>query len=392
MSHGIALNALDRPQGQAKTLLCLWAMYPVVLPFYFMGRTLNPGTQKLLSGVPQVADYYFIAVMVLVFLNLPFRLPRAVVPVVGALAAFVSYTALVNALWAAKLEDLSLLKNTFFYFYDLLLFVTCMLLYERFKDEFLKVTVYAVAASVLLQVLLSPLAIEPGQARQALFFNDENQLGYFCVLAATIFTLGARRFAIRPWYQAAVYTAIGYLAFISECRGALVALGILLFLAVLELPVRLLLVIGGLVAVYGVVTVEPAILGKSAQRLVVTGEYDTAETRGYDRIVNYPEYILCGAGEGAYERFRSALFGSELHSSFGTLLFCYGIMGTVLFSAALVWLARADLRSALFLIPAFAYGFAHQGVRAAFFWMMLAVLAVIALCPPRAAATIEETA
>jgi hypothetical protein len=392
MSHGVALDVIGRPQGQAKVLLGLWAMYPVVFPFYVMGRTLNPGTQKFLSGVPQVADYYFTALMVLVFFSLPFRLPRAVLPVVGALFAFVSYTGLVNAMWAANLEDLSLLKSTFYYFYDFLLFVTCMLLYERFKDEFLKVTVYAVAASVLLQVILSPLAIEPDQSRQALFFNDENQLGYFCVLAATVFTLGARRFAIRPWHQAAFYMAIGYLTFLSQSRGALVALGILVFLAVLELPVRLLLVIGGFVAVFAVVTLEPAILGKSAERLVVAGEYDTPAARGYDRIVNYPEYILCGAGEGAYERFRSALFGSEIHSSFGTLLFCYGITGTVLFSAALLWLAQADLRSALFLIPAAVYGSAHHGVRAAFFWLMLAVLAVIVLCPRRAAATVEATA
>jgi hypothetical protein len=376
---------------RAKVLLGLWALYPVVFPFYFMGRTLNPGAQKFLSGVPQVADYYFIAVMGLVFFTLPFRLPRAVAPVVGALAAFVSYTGLVNVLWAAKLEDLSLLKNTLYYFYGFLLFVTCMLLYERFKDEFFKVTVYAVAASVVLQVLLSPLVIGPGQLRQALFFNDENQLGYFCVLAATVFTLGTRRFVIRPWHRALFYTAIGYMALLTQCRGALVALGMLVVVTVLERPVRLLLVIGGFIAIYGVVTVDPSILGKSAERFVVAGEYDTPEARGYDRIANHPEYILFGAGEGAYERFRSALYSSELHSSFGTLLFCYGIMGTALFSAALLWIARADMRSALFLIPAFVYGLAHHGVRVAFFWMMLAVLAGIALCPPSVAATEEST-
>lgn len=387
MSDGLAQgDARGSSRIRAKMFLWLWAVYPVLIPFYFMGRTLTPGQQKFQSGVPQVADYYFAAFMALVFFSLPFRLPRATVPVVGALAAFVSYTGLINFIWAANLEDLSLLKNTLFYVYDCLLFVTCMLLYEKYKDAFLKVTVYAVAASVLLQALLSPLSIDPGQSRQALFFNDENQLGYFCLLAATILTLGARRFDIPAAHRAVFYAAVGYLAFLSQCRGALVGLGVLVVVAVLERPLRLLLVIGGLTAVYLVLALDPGIVGKAEERLVVAGEYDTPETRGYDRIVNYPEHILFGAGEGAYERFRSALYGSELHSSYGTLLFCYGIIGTVLFGAALFWIARADLRLALFLIPAFAYGSAHQGVRFAFFWTMLAVLACSALCP-RVAAT-----
>jgi hypothetical protein len=374
-------DVLGAAMTRSKALLWLWALYPVLMPFYFMGRTLNPGTHKFLSGVPQVADYYFAAFMALVFCSLPFRLPRKTVPVVVALMAFVAYTGLINGIWAARLEDLSLLKNTLFYVYDALLFVTCLLLYEQFKEQFLKVTVYAVAASVLLQAILSPLAMQHENSRQALFFNDENQLGYYCLLAATIFVLGTRRFAIPTSHQTVFFAALGYLALLSQCRGALVALGALLFVAVVERPLRLLLVIGGLVAVYFLITLDPAILGKSEERFVVAGEYDTPETRGYDRILNYPEHILVGAGEGAYERFRSALYASEIHSSYGTLLFCYGIIGATMFGVILFLIARADLRSAMFLIPVFVYGSAHQGVRAAFFWTMLAVLCCMALHP-----------
>jgi hypothetical protein len=386
VSHSIErVDAIDSSVTQPHAILWLWALYPLLIPFYFMGRTLNPGTQKFLSGVPQVADYYLAGLMGLVFLSVPFRLLRATIPVVGALALFVGYTGLINFIWATRLEDLSLLKSTLFYVYDVLLFVTCLLLYERYKDQFLKVTVYAVAASVLLQAILSPFAHQEGMSRQALFFNDENQLGYYCVLAATIFVLGARHFAIPTWYQAVFYTALGYLAVLSQCRGGLVALGVLLFVSVLERPLRLLLVLGTLGAVYFLMTLEPSLLGKSEERLVQAGEYDSAETRGYDRILSYPEHILVGAGEGAYERFRSALYASEIHSSYGTLLFCYGIVGTTLFGAALFWIVRGDPRSALFLLPAFAYGSAHHGLRAAFFWVMLAVLCCIALGASRPA-------
>ena len=215
-------------------------------------------------------------------------------------------------------------------------------------------------------------------SRQALFFNDENQLGYYCLLAATGFVLGSRRFAIPLAGQAVFYVLLGYLAFLSQCRGALVGLAILMGVALLDRPLRLMAALGGVAAVLLVMTLDPSIIGKSEERLVVAGSYDTLETRGYDRILNHPEHILLGAGEGAYERFQSALFSSEIHSSFGTLLFCYGIIGMGLFSAALVWIARASPRTALFLIPAFVYGFAHYGLRFAFFWLMLAVLCCMA--------------
>ncbi len=382
MSAGvIQIAAPGTPVVRTPALLRLWSLYPVLLPFYFMGRTMNPGTHKFESGVPQVADYFFAAFMVLALFRLPFRLPRATLPVVTALAGFVGYVGVVNFAWAGYLEDASLLKNTLFYVYDCLLLLTCLLLYREYQDEFLKVTVYAVAASVLLQAVLSPLAIDRSQSRQALFFNDENQLGYYCVLAATIFALGSRRVAIPAAFRALFYLAVGYLALLSQCRGGLLALGVLTVVALLGKPFRLLLAGGGLAAAAVVLTMQPSVIGKAEERLVTAGEYDSAETRGYDRIANYPEHLVLGAGEGAYQRFRSALFASEIHSSYGTLLFCYGIIGTLLFSAALFWLIRADVRSALFLIPAFAYGTAHQGIRAAFFWAMLAVLTCIALCP-----------
>ena len=49
-------------------------------------------------------------------------------------------------------------------------------------------------------------------------------------------------------------------------------------------------------------TAAPELVGKSSERLVVGGGYDTLSTRGYDRITNHPEYLLFGAGEGSYLR------------------------------------------------------------------------------------------
>jgi hypothetical protein len=353
----------------------------VLYPFYFFGKTLKFGTQKMQSGVPQIADYYLMGVMLLVLLTMPWRLPRLAKSVVGTLVAFVIYGAFVNLGWATHLDDMSVLKSSVYYIYDLFLFVTCMLLYERYKDDFLKVTVGAVAASVLLQALLSPVAMQQGLSRQALFFNDENQLGYFSLLAATIFALGHRRFHFSASYRAVFYTAVVYLVVLSQCRAALLGFSALAVVALLERPLQLLAMLGFLTAAFFVITYQPALLGKSEERLAQSGRYDSVDARGNDRIFNYPEHIVVGAGEGAYRRFYSANFASEIHNTFGTLLFCYGIIGTVLFAAALFLMVMRDLRLGLFLIPPFIYGFAHHGLRSAFFWPMLAVFCCMALYP-----------
>src|SRR5438132_12947410 len=100
-----------------KVFLRAWSVYPLLVPFYLMGKTPIPGTEKVEGGVPQLADYYLVGVMALVFGVLPFRLRRSAVPVVGALVGFVFYTALINLAWATSLEDLLLLKSKLYYAY-----------------------------------------------------------------------------------------------------------------------------------------------------------------------------------------------------------------------------------------------------------------------------------
>ena len=97
--------------------------------------------------------------------------------------------------------------------------------------------------------------------------------------------------------------------------------------------------------------------------------------RGYDRIWIHPEYLLVGSGEGAYSRFRSELVNSELHSSYGTLFFCYGIVGAGIFTYGLFLICRgARLIMILALVPTFLFSLLQPGLRFTLFWMMLEFL------------------
>jgi len=102
------------------------------------------------------------------------------------------------------------------------------------------------------------------------------------------------------------------------------------------------------------------------------------EYRGYDRITNHPGYLILGAGEGAYGRFDTYIENHEIHSSIGTIVFCYGIPGTVLFFLFLFSLIKQmPWAYFVYLFPVFAYGITHMGLRFTIFWIALAMFPVL---------------
>jgi hypothetical protein len=89
---------------------------------------------------------------------------------------------------------------------------------------------------------------------------------------------------------------------------------------------------------------------------------DSLAGRGYDRFWRFPEYLIFGAGEGDFQRF-AGMYDVEIHSTLGSLVFSYGIVGAGL--AVLATLMTIERRPAglLYLMPAMAYGVAHNGIR-----------------------------
>jgi hypothetical protein len=99
---------------------------------------------------------------------------------------------------------------------------------------------------------------------------------------------------------------------------------------------------------------------------------DSFAARGYDRIWLTPEYLIAGAGEGAFNRFSN---NNEMHSTFGTILFSYGLPGAALFLLVL-WIIfrRAPPRYLVYFVPVCLYGITHQGLRFTQFWIFLALV------------------
>ncbi|MEO7735805.1 MAG: hypothetical protein ABIY55_32925 [Kofleriaceae bacterium] len=364
--------------------LLLWSLVVLLFPVYLFE-----------SGIPQPADWLGLVLMVHLLGSWNGRLPGPSVRPLKVLLMFLGYVLIVNVVWSFAMFSFSLngkdgfLMSPTFYIFNALMFFTFLLMFQRYGEFVLWLTVRLVLAAALLQVLAS-FVVRSGHGRSTVMFNNPNQLGYYALLSACIILLGQKRFRISTVMVTAGLAACAYLALLSASKAALASicgLGIVLVIGNIRTMALALLVFGALI-----LTNNPfsAAIDRAQQRIENDQSYGFIEERGYDRIIAFPEYWVVGAGEGAYRRFKdtSVIGAHELHSSMATLFFCYGIVGVVLFGLFL-WgtMAGAELRAWLIVGAGFAYGMTHQGLRFRMLWLLLALV-----CSMRELASRERAA
>jgi len=348
--------------------LYFWAMFPLLFPFYVFP-----------SGDPQPGDMVMAVLILIMVPALGGGVPRELRRPVIAGAWFVGYAAALTMVYLAMAVELSkvMLLSPVYYAYNLLAFGVAATLYSWFGHRFLRITLLSIAASITLQVAVALVLGNDPQGRDAVTFNNPNQLGHFALLCGTMVCLLATRVAIRAGWQALLLVGCLYLTALSLSKAAMFALAMLAVLVFVKRPLVALALALLLAVIY--VRVEPADLIESVQTRIETPQTDeTPATRGYDRLLKYPEYLVFGAAEGDYGRFESEVGMGEIHSSVGTLLFSYGVVGTSLF-AGFIWAIyrRAGGRLMLYLLPLFFFGLTHQGLRFTLFWVALAITACV---------------
>jgi hypothetical protein len=221
-------------------------------------------------------------------------------------------------------------------------------------------------------------------ARNSGSFDNPNQLGYFGLLVASCwFALHER--APLSWLDGAITAGALFLCISSSSRaavlGAVALPAIALFrhgISTRAIPLAAVSLVAGTIVAYAMA--DQLAEGIAQQRVVErfdqSKQHDSFAGRGYDRLWLYPEHLIVGAGEGAYDRFlRSQGGDNEIHSSFATILFGYGILGTALF-LGLMWrvCSYQGWHGLALMAPLAVYGLAHQGLRATLLWVLLGIL------------------
>jgi hypothetical protein len=350
----------------------IWTLFVFLIPLYVLP-----------SGLPQPGDALVFLLAPAALLSRSRRLAPATRAILRPLVWFTIWVAIVNYGWALVLWKWDRLKDfvihPFFYVFNVVLFWAGLVIARRDRETFLRATTYTLYASIFLQFSASFL-FGGGAYRITGFFNSPNQLGYFALLAACVFALTQRPLAIPRWVAGLGITFCAYLAVLSASRSALAGIAILLFILLFANPRTIILASLAAIAMTTVGGPLATAINNAEERSQALSRHGTfSEERGYDRIWKNPEYLLTGAGEGEYQRFaKPGELARELHSSFGSVLFAYGIIGAALFFVFLARVAKGtSFRDKAILAAGLSFALAHQGLRFTMFWVVLVVFVVL---------------
>ncbi|MCE7995996.1 MAG: hypothetical protein HEP71_28710 [Roseivirga sp.] len=368
----------------AKGWLKAWAIYLMAFPFYFFP-----------AGSAQPSDLFIAAIVGLYLVINGFKMYKDSREVFNKFLRFCIYLTIINFavfifLLGQRNSGLGWYIISAFYYYNLIVMGFALALYRQYGRAFLSTTLYGCIMAAALQIGFSFVFSTDNEGiRGALFFTNPNQLGYYSLCGLAIVLVLETMLKIPKLIVYSSFFLFSYLAVISVSKAALGALIILFgvyFIANGIISIRnilVLVVVGGI----GYFALLNSQVGKTFQRNLEVRELNEAdrpdeitewEYRGYDRISNHPYFLVLGAGEGGYNRFDTYIDRHEMHSSIGTIIFCYGIPGTALFIMFVLSLIRKlPWYYVIYALPLFAYGLTHMGLRFTMFWIALVMFPVI---------------
>lgn len=364
-----------------RLLLFGWFVYLTSVPFYVFK-----------SGNPQPADFLMALLLLTLALGMVIRIPIHRSLYLSS-TIFLTIVVLVNLGWWSVHQEAIFLMSPLFYIYNFGILVFVLSLFKAFGEEtVLKITAAGILTALFLEFAIMVFMPQFKNIRGIGTFTNPNQLGYWSLLT------GACWLAVRSRYRTSfldvlVMAVLIYLAGLSLSKAAMISLFLLCIMAIglkgmdgksgLTVGVATLLLLPVLFMSPDIIQsrLDRFLEQDSAARVVTRLEQvgsdndDNAAGRGYDRIWLYPQYLVTGAGEGAYRRFSEDYDNMEMHSSWGTLLFSYGVAGTLAF-LAMLWsiFGRAAWQLRLYFIPVVLYGLTHQGLRFSLLWVFLGLV------------------
>ncbi len=356
----------------------------------FMAVLLEP-IYLLPNGVPQISDIFFVAFIAASLL----ASERGQISPLFTLLLYVFgfWVFSVTAFWAMFLSmPLGMLHALYIIYNGIICWRVAV--HTAASDKLLKAIAVGSLVSLCIQALLVVTSSDAYRATGTA--NNPNQFGYWALNAVAVSFLADRYWpAFRKWaILAAIAAATVLLHSISRAAGAAFAM-MLAILALQSRKSRALAVALGILAAPLIILTPSQISTITSQISIITGSElfdrwqkrishsgeglsvsESLTYRAYDRIFNYPEYLAFGASALAPGRFGSygKVYGKEIHSTFGNLIFSYGIIGLTLFLSMLAVVIYGNLHNAVFLLPAIVYGFTHNGIRSTLLWILIGLL------------------
>ena len=344
--------------------------YIVLKPYYFWS-----------SGYPQVADFTFLVLTSIVFII--FRSIFRFNYILFAILFFIAYTFFVNAFFAMLHQDYGGMVYPIFYAFNGLFIIYAFniinynIINYRIWTRMTFLSLFFILAS-------SPIFFEV-KLRQDLAFNNPNQLGSFAMMVVIIslyfLTIEKKKLDKSSSFIIAVGSILALLSLsVGSIMGILLAISIYIFLFNRRHLLKFLLLASIMISSISYFVINNSEFVSAAEsRLVMklekSNEAGIIQERGYDRILNHPEYLFFGAGEGQRDRFESFLIDGtrslELHSTIGTILFSYGFIIFGAFIYLILKLYKHNRVWFLYFLSLMPYFLTHNMLRNPLLWFFI---------------------
>ncbi|MDM4769731.1 hypothetical protein [Solimonas sp. SE-A11] len=372
--------------------LILWGLHLALLPLYvFKSGGMQPSHLIFLAALGALALEGRVQTVALTDPNSSrYSLMRNTGHLFGMLfGVFVLYGWVVNSVWTVLLSSIKPMMFSVFQIYNLMLVYFVVSVAPGNWERFCQATRTGFAVALLLTVLVILFRGQADAAREEGLFNNPNQLAFFSLSACVVFFVMERLSVGSAMWNRIAIAAAAFACLASLSRAGLVGCGLVLLASLFSgrggssRMFMGLAIAGTMVLVIGSMQVIDRLETRN-ERLRVQ-QISTVEGRGYDRLVNHPEYAVLGAGEGEVRRFDGLLssIGAEMHSTFGTVLFSYGVIGLLLYGSAwlLVVFAGPGLAFKVCAMTPLLYGVTHNGLRfsAAMVAMLMLLLGGLAM-------------
>lgn len=336
------------------------------------------------SGVPQPA--HLVMALVLLFAR---KTVETVDGQLRTLALFCFYTCVVNSCFGLFYSDFRFLISSLHFVYGFIIFWGMKYLLMADINLSRRPVSQAVTFGLVGGLILMALLYAVGLGRYDFnpryngYFNDPNQMAYWVVCA---FSVVAAMNSKRQWLLYSCLVLSTYLVIVTGSRAALLGLGTI-WLGTVWTTIRKSqrrhsgLFALALVAVFGAAIYLGAVrseqLDFAIERFVSVDVNQQISDRSLARVLDYPDYIIFGAGQGDDLRFNST---HEIHSTWAGLLFYYGLVGLGLFLAFVISVFRSvDFSHKLMMLGPLFYSAVTFGARTPVFWLFMAVFSVVGL-------------
>lgn len=343
----------------------------------FFAALFISGIPLFSSGLPQPSDM----IMAVIGLHFFINSDKEFIYNNYLLVTFVLYTLVINMIYTILLSDPSFLPSLFYYPFCLLIFVLGKNLEFNAKSLTYMRACYITLGFLLLVVnILFPTL----SSRQTVLFNNPNQLGYWALSMIIIYFYLFKKIDAGNFNSAEViiFLLFTYFVVASLSKAAIAALFLFYIMFALQnfkLKNFLSLLTLLLFAFYAFSKTGLYVYFIKRMENFAQENDSSLQSRGYYRIFDFPQYLYFGSGQGSYGRFfKLSEHIIEIHSSIGTILFSYGLIGLALFCLMIISMTTWK-NFLIYLLPLFLYGLTHNGLKETNFWLLLGLFSNVKL-------------